>query len=553
MALLPTLADAPGSGAANGEVIRLLSSDGTPVAAFTEWMPALIQVAVPLEQWSSVTLTIQGLPAAMSVRTLQGRPRIVAEWPRSGTGHYELRLAAGEANATSRITILPHKISESAYEAMLEDLESRLPATVAIALQRAGALAGITLPPPGETTLAQELQRLRTAVNGTAARPGLAAVLVDVARDPHRVLQTEELWERQERARRPHPTRLAQALVRANNLDAGKRPLMVVDDRVEEDVNVYENRLLLEFFHQVDVRLRRLLRALEAIHSHGLYAEALALSKSLRQARQQASFLDDVRRPSHLATPLTMVLLKRPPYRAALEGFLAFHRRVGVRLEHPGLDAPLENLPSLYQTWGTLQVLSTLLEVAAEHGYRVVRHRLAERDATGLYVRVLPDGQPAMVLHHPEQEITVSAIPERSFKRHSGEIRSISYTQRPDIAVEVRRPGEPAALYLFDPKYKLDGEADPDDESGQPTKVDIDKMHAYRDAIRDGENERVVRSASILYPGPFRAYGQEIMALPAYPSREGVLLAHVRRILRVALASPEPLHDAPGDSQISDR
>ena len=534
MALLPTLGDAPAAGVGASEVIRLLSSDGTPVAAFTEWLPALLEVAVPLEQWAAVILTIQGLPVATSVRKLQGQPRIVAEWPRSGPGRYELRLAAGETLATRIIMIRPHKISEAAYEAMLEDLEGRLPATVAVALQRAGALAGITLPPPGETTLAQELQRLRTAVRGTSARPGLAAILVDVARDPHRVLQPEEMWVRQDRARRPHPARLAQALVRANNLDAEDRPLRVVDARVEEDVDVYENRLLLEFSHQVHVRLRRLLRALEAIHNTALQAEAAALLTGLRLARRRASFLDDVRRPSHLTTSLTMVLLKRPPYRAALEGYLAFHRSVGVRLEHPGLDAPLENLPSLYQTWGALHLLSVLLEVAADLGYRTVRHRLVERDTTGLIVRVLPDGRPAVELHHSHHDTTILAIPERTYGRY-GDLHSISYPQRPDIAVEVHQPGEPIALYLFDPKYKLDGEAAPNDGSGQPTMVDIDKMHAYRDAIRNRSNERVVRSASILYPGPFQAFGVEIRAFHAYPGQEASLRLQIRAELLAAL------------------
>jgi hypothetical protein len=37
-------------------------------------------------------------------------------------------------------------------------------------------------------------------------------------------------------------------------------------------------------------------------------------------------------------------------------------------------------------------------------------------------------------------------------------------------------------------------------DEGKPKKVDIDKMHAYRDAIRDADDYRVVRFAGILYP-----------------------------------------------------
>ena len=64
-----------------------------------------------------------------------------------------------------------------------------------------------------------------------------------------------------------------------------------------------------------------------------------------------------------------MVLLRRPDYRAALEGFLEFRRTVSIHLDEPALDAPLENLPSLYETWGTLQIIKALADVAVELGY----------------------------------------------------------------------------------------------------------------------------------------------------------------------------------------
>jgi hypothetical protein len=528
MASPPTSADASEESA-----IHLLDTDGEPIDAIPEWMPALIDLTIPVEAWPTAELRIQGISVETLVRRLHGASRILANWPRSGPGHYRLQFTAGSMTQTRQITIRPRKISEAAYERMLEDLETRLPATVAIALQRAGALAGITLPPPGETTLAQELQRLRTAIRGTPSRPGLARVLVDVAHDPHRVLQTEELWVRQDRARRPHPARLAQSLVRANNLDGERRPLRVIDARVEEDVDVYENRLL-AFFHQVQLRLRRLVRASAAIRAHESFADGHVLLDELLLARRRAGFLDDVSLPPHLTTRLTMVLMKRPAYRAALEGFLAFHRSVGVRLEHPGLEAPLENLPSLYQTWGTLEVLVALIELAGELGYRVVSHHLVGRDATGLYVRILPDGRPAVVLHHPEHDVTVEAIPERTYRR-KGSLHSISYPQVPDLALEVRRPGESVAVWLFDPKYKLDGEGEEGEIGGRPTKVDIDKMHAYRDAIRDDTGARVVCYAAILYPGPPVKFGSEIAALPANPSSEGVLVDHLWAVLRTAL------------------
>ena len=178
-----------------------------------------------------------------------------------------------------------------------------------------------------------------------------------------------------------------------------------------------------------------------------------------------------------------MLLLKHPMYHAAFAGYLEFQRSPTIHLDEPALEAPLENLPKLYQVWGTLQVLTALLEIAAERGYRIKKHQLARKDQYGIYIRLLPNGDPALVLEHPERGTIVKFIPERSY-RQSGKLRSFTYEQRPDIAVEIQTSTGETQIYLFDPKYKLHTESD-ESEHATPQKSDIDKMHTYRDAIRD--------------------------------------------------------------------
>ena len=60
-------------------------------------------------------------------------------------------------------------------------------------------------------------------------------------------------------------------------------------------------------------------------------------------------------------------------------------------------------------------------------------------------------------------------------------------------------------------------------------------MHAYRDAIRDRDNGRVVARAAILYPGPDVDFGPDVLALRAYPSTEESLHERLRVIFREAL------------------
>ena len=496
----------------------------------------MIEVRDAIEGWKEIRLWRQTEQLPVYLKRLGGEVRILADWPRSDPGRYRLRLESPEGAEERVLIIQPRKISSEAHSKLLEDLEVRLPVSVALGLQRAGAMTGVQLLPPGKSTLAQELFRLERAVSGVRGRPGLIDTLPELARDPHVILKSTELWVQGWRARRPHPARLAQALSLKGNLRVDGGMERVLDTRVDHTVDVYENRLVKAYFHQVELRLRRLLRVAQAVQQHETSQRVSLLLAGLLRARQQAGFLDEVNLPTHLATRLTMVLLKRPPYRAALDGFLEFRRSASVRLEETRLEAPLENLPSLYQTWGTLRVIVALLRAADDQGYKVESHRLVGKDLEGFYVRVLPNGKPAVVLTHPTHGTKVKLISERTYSK-VGDLRSISFNQRPDVAVEVYPPKGPCRVYLFDPKYKLEGDAlGKENASGLPKKVDIDKMHAYRDAIRDGANRRPVRYAATLYPGAETCHYEEgLEALSAYPGAETPLEERIEELFRAAL------------------
>ena len=105
------------------------------------------------------------------------------------------------------------------------------------------------------------------------------------------------------------------------------------------------------------------------------------------------------------------------------------------------------------------------------------------------------------------------------------------------MTLEVHPQAQAPRLYIFDPKYKLIAEnADAGRGDGKPKKEDIDKMHAYRDAIRDASGERVVEYAAIMYPGSeTETYGQGLEALSSLPGSVGVLETRLRKLLFEAL------------------
>ena len=527
--------------------IHFCDRGGNSIDGPEEWVPALIKVYGVQENWTEVRLIRQGNEnLQVSLRLLKGEIQVVADWPVSPIGHYRLELSIGRKKTDERtITILPKKITPEASTQLVEDLEMRLPTAIALGLKRNAALAGMQFLPPGDSTLAQELARLRLAVNGNTHRVGLTHILSNLARDPHQVLKTIELWMPREQARRPHPSRLVQAISRFHNVDTSGLPIRVLDTRVEHSKDVYENCLVEVYFRQVNLRLHRLVQMLDtktrSTSTKGHLIEAERLRDELGKARLQAMFLDEVTIPSYLPTQITMVLLRHPLYRAALEGYLDLHKSPTVRLEEPALEAPLENLPFLYQVWCTLEVINILLEITGTLGYRVERQQLAKKDVYGVFIKLLPDGEPAIVLEHPIHKTVIKVIPERLYSRrrsdsHQEIFHSISFEQCPDIAVEILPPEASPRIYLFDPKYKLENEQYEEGKgNGKPKKEDIDKMHAYRDAIRGEEQRSVVQYAAIMYPGIYQSYNEGIEALQAYPGLEGLLEDRLREILLASL------------------
>lgn len=517
-------------------MLRALDSDGNVLAAPREWARGFVEVDIPTDLWQEARLERHGNELPLSLRRLGGAQRVVAEWPRSGTGRYELRLSLPDAPPERIVwTVEPTKISPDAYTQMLESLELRLPVSIALGLQRLGGLTGLRFEEPAESTLAQELARLRRAVEGSATRPGLRKILGAVARDPHCVLSGTEAWVPRGRARRVNPSRLPHVLTGGANLAEDRLPLKLPEARVEESVDVYENRLLATFHEQTERRLRHL-RILAKGRSKSLLEECDSLIARLSKSRKAARFLNEVGRLAHRPEQTTMVLLKRPEYRYALEGYLELHRSAVAHLAEPDLEAPLEKLPALYQTWGALQVLDVLLEVAEEQGFEEREQHVVRRDAGGVFVRVLPGGKPAVTARRSSDGAEVRLFPQRSYMPSANGYQSVSYKQIPDVAIEVEQPEEPGRVFLFDPKYKLDSEM-VDEGDRRPQKIDIDAMHAYRDAIRDSAGERVVQFAAILYPGPSKQFGTGLGALSAMPDDEASLREELRQVLSGALAS----------------
>src|SRR4051794_20784613 len=95
--------------------LRFLDSAGSPIDGPIEWTPALVEVLDAATDWDTVCLWRQDERLHVSLRLYAGERRVLAEWPRSDTGHYRLRLELRGEIEDRRLTIEPRKITPAAY------------------------------------------------------------------------------------------------------------------------------------------------------------------------------------------------------------------------------------------------------------------------------------------------------------------------------------------------------------------------------------------------------------------------------------------------------
>ena len=230
----------------------------------------------------------------------------------------------------------------------------------------------------------------------------------------------------------------------------------------------------------------------------------------------------------------TLVLLRNFRYRQ----FYEIHRRFywGLRV-HYG-ESELLNLYRLttqhvhdtYQVWAFFKVIEAARlafkgsAVSAEELIDVLRF-------DELLVRVR-DGSRATVKTETGKMVTISYQPSFSTNPKVGPY-SVSLPKRPDVTVQIE--GSEKAL-VFDAKYRLDSESPEERVAGvgEPKSDDIDKMHVYRDALRNSFGQPFVPAAYVLYPG-YKLVMHDKNRLGAIPLRPAISSENLASVIREGL------------------
>src|SRR4051812_40867804 len=72
--------------------LTYLSPAGEPLSAPRGWSPAFVELPVTPEQVPNTTVVRNDVELVVVARSLGGTYRALAEWPRSGTGKYSVRV-----------------------------------------------------------------------------------------------------------------------------------------------------------------------------------------------------------------------------------------------------------------------------------------------------------------------------------------------------------------------------------------------------------------------------------------------------------------------------
>jgi large subunit ribosomal protein MRP49 len=214
-----------------------------------------------------------------------------------------------------------------------------------------------------------------------------------------------------------------------------------------------------------------------------------------------------------------------------------------VAFDSPLFALPIADLPRVYEIWCALCVVRVLLRLGGTvREQRLVAVPRAQDEEQRLHFALdLVEHKPLLVIDQGGRELTLRYQPRyRPFPAKNQEPRTGQntepgdsrfsvlgspalgsldrHTRVPDLAIEIRRPGERPQVLLLDAKYRLES-----DGRGVPQDA-LAEAYAYHGAIGCA-GQRATLGALLLYPGTGapELFPSGVGAVPLLPGRTGEL------------------------------
>jgi len=296
------------------------------------------------------------------------------------------------------------------------------------------------------------------------------------------------------------------AWIQETHRPASTSPVRIQEHRATHTLQTAANRIATRFLTELALEIQALSRLAQFCEEYHAVTLAEGMAQSVRHWLQRAPFSDCFPRMRN-GTPLSTEPLLRcsPAYHSLFN--IVHQSRSGLHIDWT--DCTFVLFPALeawhlYEIWCFLRVGTALRALGWQPfetdclqivpaGMRLrLAHGRASRIRFHAPTRLKNTGRPDPDLELIYQPLFSSA--NRTSARLLTGYRSLSHVMQPDIAL-VRN----GRMLILDPKYRSYEEVGEEQD-------DIDKMHAYRDAIvhihaDTGQSVPAVNAAWCLFPG----------------------------------------------------
>ncbi len=290
-------------------------------------------------------------------------------------------------------------------------------------------------------------------------------------------------------------------------------PDSVIVYRTAPTFNVYENQLLKRFLTLITICAKLVETRLEQEKRKELEkGEIEELDKLIQKCREfhkkaqymkRYSFFDEVQETNNIAYH-TPVLQREVNYMRFHDIFKEFIRKPFFDFSEI-LNLPILDIPTLYEYWTVIQIVSILCDLQ-EKGWNVNQH-IIEKNELGYLFRLRSGDNSLIELYDNEKQI--SLFYQKEYPVYSKKIGK--GRRRPDITLETRINDKLSRLLILDPKYRSSLEKDSEDPESA-----INKMHAYKDAIRGDDGTHIVEAAYAIY------LGETLTDYPSHDNEDGI-------------------------------
>lgn len=508
-----------------GSIIKIVDNNLNEITEVVEWKEVWLLLNIEYSRAYSLKVYLQNKEIGISIiKTKDNKWVPVCNLGKLTIGKYSVKIFEYDIILNVfEFMVISKKIKLEDIGIIIEELNHKLPVDIAVGINDNKGFMGGNLKTKQYNTIEQEIALLKRILNGDSERAPLISILRGISNNIQSELSSEEIWVSSERVKRPQGRKLAKAYYRVGNIKDDGIPLKIIDSRSVNNYNIYENQLLKLFLEQLMYRVRRISFCKWLNNRPLLCKEINSLKKAYNQIElviKEFDFLGQIDFPTQLSFNINMVLLKNMYYKEIFKSYIELQKNIIIKFEENEMLAQLNDIPYIYQMWATLKVLNSLISFANNNNYIIIRENILTKMNGLPIMNFKKNGKICLELDKVENNIKIKVELEKIYNSE-GIIQSISFNQKPDIAIEIYKYDEPIGVIIFDPKYKLDSEnltdKDSDTEGNQkPKKEDIDKMHAYRDSIRIKQGNNIVKYAIILYPGNTQIY-KEIQAWKMYP------------------------------------